>query len=32
MAIKLYPDVPSTNCDRVKIVLADKDSLGKGSG
>lgn len=24
MAIKLYHDVPSTNCDRVKIVLAEK--------
>lgn len=25
MAITLYHDVPSTNCDRVKIVLAEKE-------
>ena len=30
MAIKLYHDVPSTNCDRVKIVLADKGLAWEG--
>ena len=30
MAIKLYHDVPSTNCDRVKIVLAEKGLAWEG--
>lgn len=30
MAIKLYHDVPSTNCDRVKIVLAEKGLSWEG--
>ena len=30
MPIKLYHDVPSTNCDRVKIVLADKGLAWEG--
>ena len=30
MAIKLYHDVPSTNCDRVKIVMAEKGLSWEG--
>ena len=30
MAIRLYHDVPSTNCDRVKIVLAEKGLSWEG--
>lgn len=30
MPIKLYHDVPSTNCDRVKIVLAEKGLAWEG--
>ena len=30
MPITLYHDVPSTNCDRVKIVLADKGLVWEG--
>ena len=30
MAINLYHDVPSTNCDRVKIVLAEKGLSWEG--
>ena len=30
MPIKLYHDVPSSNCDRVKIALAEKDLAWEG--